>query len=68
MQSREVFFSDVTDNMFSYLKKRYGGGQYRLHYITAREAYNIVKAAEDGKNGDPNDYKDYLISKPINCT
>lgn len=66
MQSREVFFSDVTDNMFSYLKEKYGTGKYRLHYVTAREAYNIVKAAEDGKSGDPKDYYDYSIQKPLN--
>jgi len=35
---------------------------WRLHYVTAREAYNIVKAAEAGRTGDPNDYRDYVIA------
>jgi len=35
--------------------------RYRLHYVTAREAYNIVKAAEAGKTGNPNDYRDFVI-------
>jgi hypothetical protein len=32
-----------------------------LHYVTAREAYNLVKAAEAGCTGDPEQYRDYLI-------
>ena len=30
---------------------------FRLHYLTAREAYNLVKAAEAGHSGDPNDFR-----------
>ena len=34
---------------------RYNDGtNYVLHYVSAREVYNIVKAAEAGKSGDPN--------------
>jgi len=48
--------------MFSYLEKAYNDGiRYRLHYVTAREVYNIVKAAEDGMTGDPHQYRDYRI-------
>lgn len=36
----------------------------RLHYATAREAYNLVKAAERGESGDPERYRDFLIPKP----
>lgn len=39
------------------------GSRYRLHYVTAREMYNIVKAAEDGRTGDPNAYRDYIIRR-----
>ena len=35
-----------------------------LHYVTARECANIVKAAEAGASGNPNDYRDYLIAPP----
>jgi hypothetical protein len=34
--------------------------------VTAREAYNIVKAAEAGKSGNPNDYRDFEIAPPAN--
>jgi len=37
---------------------------YRLHYVTARELYNIVKAAESGLTGNPGQYRDYLILPP----
>jgi len=33
----------------------------RLHYVSAREMANIARAAEDGKTGDPNDYRDYEL-------
>jgi hypothetical protein len=39
---------------------------FRLHYVTAREAYNIVKAAEAGKAGDPNAYRDFEVPPPAN--
>lgn len=36
-------------------------GQYRLHFVTAREAFNIVMAAVDGHKGDPGLFRDYLM-------
>jgi len=52
------------DKMLTEVEKRYNDGKkYRLHYMTAREAYNVVKAAEDGKTGNPNNYRDYVIKK-----
>jgi len=66
-QDHQSVVSDATDRMFSYLESRYNdGSNYRLHYVTAREAYNIVKAAEDGKKGNPNQYRDYVIPHPLN--
>lgn len=66
IQGRKEFFSLETDNMFTYLESKYGRGKYRLHYVTAREAYNIVRAAEDGLNGDPDNYRNYEIKEPLN--
>lgn len=61
-QDYRSVLGEATDAMFSYLETAYNDGErYVLHYVTAREAYNIVKAAEDGKTGDPNQYRDYLI-------
>ncbi len=40
--------------------------RHRLHYVTAREMYNIIKAAEDGKQGNPHEYRDYRIAPYLN--
>lgn len=37
----------------------------KLHYVSAREAYNIVRAAEAGLTGDPEQYRDYIHASPI---
>jgi len=34
--------------------------------MTAREAYNVVKAAEDGQAGNPEDCRDWRIPPPLN--
>ncbi|MCX6550832.1 MAG: hypothetical protein NTY02_07485 [Acidobacteria bacterium] len=40
------------------------GRRYRLHYVTAREMVNIIHAAEDGKTGNPGQYRDYRFGRP----
>lgn len=35
-----------------------------LHYVTAREMFNVARAAMDGKRGDPGDYYDYVVAPP----
>lgn len=37
---------------------------WRLHYVTARELYNVARAAMDGQAGDPSSYYDYRIPPP----
>lgn len=50
------------DSALTHLETAYNDGvHYILHYVTAREAYNLVRAAIDGKQGDPRQYYDYLI-------
>lgn len=53
------------DDMFSYLESAYNDQKnYILHYVSAREVFNIIKAAEAGEVGNPNDYRDYLVRRP----
>lgn len=33
-----------------------------VHFATAREAFNIARAAMDGKSGDPGVFRDYLLT------
>jgi hypothetical protein len=40
------------------------GRRYRLHYVTAREMVNIIHAAEDGRTGNPGQYRDYGLGRP----
>ena len=49
--------------MHSYLQENYNDGKaFCLHYVTARELYNIIKAAEAGEDGNPGDYRNYKLS------
>ncbi|HBI46017.1 MAG TPA: hypothetical protein DDY78_24650 [Planctomycetales bacterium] len=66
MQNRDSFLSADMDAMYEAMETWWNRPPFRLHYVTAREAYNIVKAAEAGCSGDPNDYRDYLIPPPAN--
>jgi len=36
-------------------------GKYKIHFASAREAFNMVLAAIDGKNGNPNEFRDYAL-------
>ncbi|MFA5143014.1 MAG: hypothetical protein WC522_02435 [Candidatus Omnitrophota bacterium] len=60
---KEAYFNNL-DKMFDYLEERYNDGErYKLHYVTTREMYNIVKAAEALKGKEPEKYRNYLLSK-----
>lgn len=53
------------DAMHAHLESAYNDGRnFVLHYVTAREVYNIIKAAEAGHTGNPDTYRDYLLPRP----
>jgi hypothetical protein len=61
----DVLLGPPMERMFQYLSTRYNDGrEYVLHYVSARELYNIVKAAESGARGNPGDYRDFVIDPP----
>lgn len=66
MQSMDSLLSSGLDAMFTDLEERFKRPPYRLHYVTAREAYNIVKAAEAGVNGEVGAYRNFSIPAPAN--
>ena len=35
--------------------------EFRVHFASAREAFNMVMAAVDGHAGDPGEYRDYRL-------
>lgn len=62
--SMKILLGEPIDWMFSYLEDRYNDGtRYILHYVTSREMYNIIKAAESGLSKSPNNYRDYKIKE-----
>jgi hypothetical protein len=59
----DALIGEKAFEMHRVLNERYNDGvRYRLHYVTAREAYNIAKAAEDGHDGDPARYRDHRLA------
>lgn len=65
-QNFEHNFGEMADKFFTDLEKTYNDPKNGyLHYVTSREMYNIIKAAEAGESGNPDDYRDYSIPKYI---
>jgi hypothetical protein len=60
----DVILGEKADLMYAHLEKNYRDkDKYRLHYVTAREMYNIAKAAEAGMDGNPFEYRNFLIKQ-----
>jgi hypothetical protein len=50
------------DTTLSYLEREYNdGSRYVLHYITARQAYNLARSAAEGARGEPGEYLNAFI-------
>jgi hypothetical protein len=61
----EVLLSEPVRAMHRYLSGKYNDKEnYKLHYVTAREMHNLIKAAESGVSGDPGPYRDFRILPP----
>ncbi|PVE20438.1 hypothetical protein DC522_32370 [Microvirga sp. KLBC 81] len=62
---REALLSRDLDALFSDAEARYNDGErFRLHYVTAREMYNLIAAAEAGLDGEPGELRDWMIPPP----
>jgi hypothetical protein len=44
--------------------RRYMTDGSHVHYVTAREMYNVARAAMEGKTGNPNAYFDHVVPPP----
>ena len=50
------------ETALEWLESHYNDGRkYALHYVTAREAYNVARAAAAGKSGDSTQYYNYEV-------
>ena len=61
----DTLLGDASEQMHRYLEERYNNGaSHVLHYVSSREMYNIVKAAEAGMTGNPHLYRDFELPPP----
>jgi hypothetical protein len=61
----EALLGDAGRAMHHELCSRYNDGErFVLHYVTAREMFNIARAAMAGLSGNPHAYRDYLLAPP----
>ena len=61
----DALFGERARTMHRVLNTEYNDGRrYQLHYVTARQAYNIARAAEHGMSGDPREFLDFAIQAP----
>ncbi len=42
-------------------------GDFKIYFATAREAFNMVISAIDGKAGTPGEFRDYRLKAIMNC-
>lgn len=58
----DALFGEKARSLHGLLARELNDGtRYKLHYITARQAYNVIKAAEQGLGGDPAQYYDFQL-------
>jgi hypothetical protein len=63
-QARSLLGGDG-ERLHHELTERYNDGErFVLHYVTAREMFNIAIAAVEGASGDPAQYRDHQLAPP----
>jgi hypothetical protein len=66
IQSAQEIVHSSLGSMLDMLEATCRERNLTLHYMSAREAFNVVKAAEAGMKGNPSQYRDYRIPRPCN--
>jgi hypothetical protein len=62
----DSLFGARARDMHRMLAEQYNDGKhFKLHYVTARQAYNVIRAAEHGLEGDPSQYLDYELPPQV---
>lgn len=61
-RNRDPLLGEAMDSLLTHLESEYNDGKrFRLHYVSAREMYNVARAAMDGCEGNPGEYRDYVL-------
>jgi hypothetical protein len=64
-KNANVMLGDHIVRFHEALAQRHNDGKrWKLHYVTAREMFNVARAAMDGKRGEPSDWFDYEVPPP----
>jgi hypothetical protein len=64
-RNREALLGEDLHAMYSDAEARYNDGRrWRLHYVTAREMYNVVRATEADAQGSIDELRDYHLPQP----
>ena len=63
-KNAEVMLGEKIRDLHRALARYNDGTAWKLHYVTAREMYNVARAAMDGLRGEPPAYFDYEIAPP----
>jgi hypothetical protein len=62
---RFALLDQELDALFTDLEARFNDGKcYRLHYVTLRELFNVIKATEAGLETAPGECRDWLLPAP----
>ena len=67
-QSKNVVIAHDMEVMLKSVIARCKEREIDLHFMSAREAFNVAKAAEAGQSGNPEEYRDYYIPKYLNMS
>jgi len=60
----DSIFGGQADEAYIYLESKYNDEKnFVLHYVTAREMYNVIKAAEAGFRDWASEYRDFIIPR-----
>jgi hypothetical protein len=63
-RNAEILLGEPMLGLHRALAKYNDGTRWKLHYVSAREMYNLARAAMDGRSGPPERFLDYEISRP----
>ncbi|HEU4752136.1 MAG TPA: hypothetical protein VFU47_03430, partial [Armatimonadota bacterium] len=67
--NRHALLGEDFEALFSDAEARYNDGhRYRLHYVTAREMFNVVRFIEAGSASDPASARRFLLQRPTYST
>lgn len=63
-KNHEACFGRIIGEIYRYALQKYNNSTtYQMHFVTAREMFNIIKAAESGFHENPGLYRDHCIGR-----